>query len=89
MLRIDPARRTVLCRAVDVGDADLQKAACALHTFTLEYDVLVLAPGAVPNTFGTPGVESHAMFFKAREGVANGGKRVGGNEGGGWQMTRI
>lgn len=30
----------------------------------LGYDDLVLALGAVPNTFGTPGVEEHAYFLK-------------------------
>ena len=32
--------------------------------FELEYDYLVNAVGSVPNTFGTPGVEEHATFFK-------------------------
>lgn len=34
------------------------------QNFDIEYDYLVLAPGCVPNTFGTPGVQEHALFMK-------------------------
>lgn len=57
VVRIDPVARKVLCRSVSVLDAEVKSVSCELHTFSLEYDVLVLAVGAVPNTFGTPGVE--------------------------------
>lgn len=35
-----------------------------LTGFELEYDILVITPGCVPNTFGTPGVAEHALFMK-------------------------
>ena len=31
---------------------------------TIAYDTLVVAVGAVPNTFGVPGVHENAMFLK-------------------------
>lgn len=65
-LRVDPVAKTVLCRAADL-ECEASRglnATCALHTFSVPYDVLVLAVGSVPNTFGIPGVEEHAMFFK-------------------------
>lgn len=34
------------------------------HTFTVEYDVLVVAVGAVTNTYNVPGVKEHALFLK-------------------------
>lgn len=30
----------------------------------MDYDILVIAVGAKPNTFNTPGVEEHAHFLK-------------------------
>lgn len=36
----------------------------ALDAFDVDYDLLVLAPGCIPNTFGTPGVDEHALFMK-------------------------
>ncbi len=50
---IDIAERTVHC----IGVADR-------HGFDVEYDVLVIAVGAVSNSFGVPGVAEHAMFLK-------------------------
>lgn len=35
-----------------------------LPNFDVEYDILIIAPGCVPNTFGTPGVENHGVFLK-------------------------
>ena len=35
-----------------------------LEDFELEYDLLVIAPGCVSNTFNTPGVAEHALFMK-------------------------
>lgn len=32
--------------------------------FGVNYDILVLAPGCEPNTFGTPGVAQHARFLR-------------------------
>lgn len=32
--------------------------------FGVEFDKLILAPGCTTNTFGTPGVEEHALFMK-------------------------
>ena len=62
---VDPAGKKIVCRAEDpsfecADDAD----ECPWHAFDVEYDYLVTAVGAVPNTFGVPGVEEHAMFFK-------------------------
>jgi NADH:ubiquinone reductase (non-electrogenic) len=62
---VDPAGKKIVCRAQDpsfecADDAD----ECPWHAFDVEYDYLVTAVGAVPNTFGVPGVEEHAMFFK-------------------------
>ena len=50
---VHPAARAVSC----VGAMDGLP-------FTLEYDVLVIAVGAVSNTFGVPGVAEHALFLK-------------------------
>jgi NADH:ubiquinone reductase (non-electrogenic) len=65
-LRVDPAARSVLCRAADLEceNERTMGATCDLHTFTVPYDYLVLAVGSVPNTFGIPGVVEHACFFK-------------------------
>lgn len=32
--------------------------------FEIDYDRLVIAVGAMPNTFGIPGVEQNAFFLK-------------------------
>ena len=50
---LDHAARTVTCRGADEP-----------RTFELPYDLLVVAVGAVNNTFGIPGVEEHALFLK-------------------------
>lgn len=52
-LRLDPARQAVTCAGVADGRA-----------FELRYDILVIAVGAVSNTFGVPGVAQHALFLK-------------------------
>lgn len=62
---VDAKAKKITCRAADPSfekpaDADC----CPWHTFDVEYDYLVTAVGAVPNTFGVPGVEENAMFFK-------------------------
>ncbi len=50
---LDPSRRVVFCTSALDG-----------HEFSATYDVLVIAVGAVSNTFGVPGVADHAMFLK-------------------------
>lgn len=57
-----------------VSDIDFDKKLCKctpafddeeiLSEFDVNYDILILAPGCVPNTFNTPGVEEHAVFLK-------------------------
>jgi NADH:ubiquinone reductase (non-electrogenic) len=49
------------CRCAPAFDED---PALAQDEFTIEYDSLILAPGCMPNTFGTPGVEENAIFIK-------------------------
>ncbi len=48
---VDPERRLVRCEANGAA-------------FEVEYDILVIAVGAVPNTFGLPGVKEHARFLR-------------------------
>jgi NADH:ubiquinone reductase (non-electrogenic) len=65
-LSVDVAKRTVRCRGSDhtfQDEEDLAKSQ-AWKEFDLEYDYLVTAVGAVPNTFGVPGVQENCMFFK-------------------------
>lgn len=50
---LDPERRILRCRGAAGGDE-----------FDAPYDILVLAVGAVSNTFGVPGVADHALFLK-------------------------
>ncbi|MDP3428323.1 MAG: FAD-dependent oxidoreductase, partial [Humidesulfovibrio sp.] len=52
---VDFERRVVLAQGPD--GADLR----------LPYDYLLLAPGSVTNTFGTPGVDEHAFSLKTLE----------------------
>jgi NADH dehydrogenase FAD-containing subunit len=43
----------------------------AIGTLSVPYDRLVVAVGALPNTFGVPGVNENAMFMKeAQDGRA-------------------
>ena len=65
-LGVDAGKKTVLCRGSDhtFQDEDELKSSESWKTFELEYDYLVTAVGAVPNTFGVPGVMENAMFFK-------------------------
>ena len=51
--RLDASGGRVHC--VGVGDAG---------TFSIDYDLLVIAVGAVSNTFNVPGVAEHALFLK-------------------------
>lgn len=67
-LRINPENKTVVCRAADLESEQVRLGStCPLHTFTLSYDILVLAVGSVPNTYNTPGVVENALFFKEIE----------------------
>ena len=50
-----------LCHCSPAFDDDDDE---SLVDFDVEYDILILAPGCIPNTFGTPGVEEHALFMK-------------------------
>ncbi len=50
---IDTDKRLVQCKGV--GDS---------HLFSVAYDILVVAVGAVSNTFNVPGVAEHALFLK-------------------------
>ncbi len=50
---IDPPKKIIQCEAVGGS-----------HTFTVGYDVLVIAVGAVSNTYNVPGVQEHALFLK-------------------------
>lgn len=50
---LDPALRQVPCRGAAEGDP-----------FTVSYDILVIAVGAVSNTFRVPGVEEYALFLR-------------------------
>jgi NADH:ubiquinone reductase (non-electrogenic) len=50
---VDPARKVVTCEGATDG-----------AVFTLEYDLLVVAVGAVSRTFNVPGVREHAFFLK-------------------------
>ena len=50
---IDPERREVRCSGVAVE-----------RSFQVPYDKLVIAVGAVNNTFGIPGVEENTLFLK-------------------------
>jgi NADH dehydrogenase FAD-containing subunit len=54
--------RTIQCVAVGVigsNDAEIP-----VKSFDVNYDTLVLAHGARPNTFNIPGVEEHAFFLR-------------------------
>ncbi len=57
-VRVDAASKTVTCR--DISGVTVAGA----PDFTVPYDRLVVAVGAPPNTFDTPGVEAHTTFLK-------------------------
>lgn len=50
---IDPQRKSVTCRGAFGGGE-----------FEIPFDILLIAVGAVNNTFGIPGVSEHALFLK-------------------------
>lgn len=51
--RIETQSQLIVCRQGPQG-----------ATFSLRYDILVVAVGANNNTYGIPGVEEHALFLK-------------------------
>ena len=62
-------------------DLDKQHLLCTAnddeaHTHLLDYDTLVIACGAITNTFGIPGVSTHAYFLKDIEDARRIRKRV-------------
>lgn len=72
VLDVDPEKKELLCektfcnvcaakkeRGENIEDHD--------HTFTLPYDVLVMAVGSVTADFGVPGVRKHCWFLKSIE----------------------
>lgn len=59
VLAVRFASKTVRCAPAFDEDPELSR-----QEFELGYDLLVLAPGCVPNTFNTPGVQEHALFMK-------------------------
>lgn len=65
------------CREIDV---EHHRITCEgvepSHTFTLDYDILVIAVGAWNNTFGIPGVKEHAYFLKELSDARNIRERV-------------
>jgi NADH dehydrogenase len=60
--RIDPDRNVVYTE-VTVG-TDPTTGKKVTEQATLEYDFLVLAPGAATNTFNVPGADEHAFFMR-------------------------
>lgn len=56
--KIDPKNKKVHCRSTIGTNLD------GNGEFEVEYDYLVLAIGAKPNTFNTPGVVENCHFLK-------------------------
>jgi NADH:ubiquinone reductase (non-electrogenic) len=59
VLDIDFTSKSLHCAPAFDDDPQLSQ-----QEFDVEYDILVLAPGCIPNTFNTPGVPEHALFMK-------------------------
>ncbi len=59
VLDVDFGKKSCRCAPAFPEDPDLTQ-----EEFDIEYDYLILAPGCMPNTFGTPGVEENAIFIK-------------------------
>jgi len=58
----------VSCKDVDLKARKVHcKGSGEGNELTLDYDHLVVAVGAQPNTFGIPGIDKHAMFLKEVE----------------------
>lgn len=67
------SRQRVRFIKANVTDVNFEQKSCRcapafdeeeLPEFDVDYDLLVLALGCEPNTFGTPGVEEHVVFMK-------------------------
>lgn len=59
VVSIDFEKKFCQCAPAFEEDIELAK-----DEFAVEYDILIIAPGCVPNTFNTPGVADHALFMK-------------------------
>jgi NADH:ubiquinone reductase (non-electrogenic) len=59
---VDFENQKVICKDVNHLNNN------AVTTFELPYDHLVVAVGAINNTFGTPGVYENCFFLKEMEG---------------------
>eukprot|EP00252_Welwitschia_mirabilis_P013806 TRINITY_DN3042_c0_g2_i2.p1 TRINITY_DN3042_c0_g2~~TRINITY_DN3042_c0_g2_i2.p1 ORF type:complete len:535 (+),score=94.69 TRINITY_DN3042_c0_g2_i2:525-2129(+) len=57
-LEINPNEKKIVCHSQ--GNAAIQ----GKESFILDYDYLIIAVGAKPNTFNTPGVVEHCHFLK-------------------------
>lgn len=56
--KIDAENKKVYCRTNEASNLG------GKEEFALDYDILVIAMGARPNTFNTPGVVEYAHFLK-------------------------
>lgn len=59
-IRIDAQNKKVYCRSN--GNNNLN----GKEEFAVDFDYLVIATGARPNTFNIPGVEEYTIFLKVR-----------------------
>ena len=59
VLSIDFNAKSCHCAPAFEEDVELEK-----DEFDIRYDILIIAPGCIPNTFNTPGVAEHALFMK-------------------------
>lgn len=59
VLDINFDTKSCRCAPAFEEDPELEK-----DEFAIDYDILVIAPGCMPNTFGTPGVQENAIFIK-------------------------
>lgn len=55
------------CKDVDLAERKVYCSGQPGNDIVLDYDHLIIAVGAQPNTFGIPGVERHAKFLKEIE----------------------
>ena len=72
VLDVDPEKKELLCEKTFCSVCAAKKARGEHvedhnHTFTLPYDVLVMAVGSVTADFGVPGVRKHCWFLKSIE----------------------
>lgn len=72
VLDVDPEKKELLCEKTFCSVCEAKRArgdhvGDHNHTFTLPYDVLVMAVGSVTADFGVPGVRKHCWFLKSIE----------------------